>query len=262
MRVDLKVPYEQKDDAKRLGARWDRERRVWYVPDGVDPAPFARWRAPEPDSVDFNLRAAEAYLVRSPARCWRCSEPFAAVGLLMAPGFEMRDYEEDGNGNEFGFWSRQEEWCFAHYVADVPPTIATLLRSEAPLYRPAFSKTTQTSYWANHCPSCKVLQGDFNLFEEPDGAFFPMSVEQVRRMKATRLPMPFAALGDPSFGIDDADLIPGVAPPQTGRRGHRSDGRPRQTMFVKPPVAQSAPFPPKRRDGLIGRLKSLLGGKR
>ncbi len=40
----LTVPYDDKDQAKRLGARWDAAARRWYVPDGTDPAPFARWR--------------------------------------------------------------------------------------------------------------------------------------------------------------------------------------------------------------------------
>jgi len=31
-RVDLKVSYSQKDDAKRLGARWDPESKVWFAP--------------------------------------------------------------------------------------------------------------------------------------------------------------------------------------------------------------------------------------
>lgn len=39
----LNVPYAEKDDAKRLGARWDAARRKWYIPPGVDPAAFARW---------------------------------------------------------------------------------------------------------------------------------------------------------------------------------------------------------------------------
>jgi len=30
-RVRLRVPYEQKDVAKRLGARWDRTERVWWL---------------------------------------------------------------------------------------------------------------------------------------------------------------------------------------------------------------------------------------
>lgn len=255
MRVDLNVPYAQKDEAKKLGARWDRDGRVWYVPDGVDPKPFARWL---PRRIDFNLRAVEAYLVRSPARCWCCSEPFTAVAFLMAPGFQVRDYDEDENGGAVEIWPRQEEWSFAHYVTDFPPAIVSLLKSEAPLYRPAFSKTTQATYWANHCPSCKMFQGDFNLFEEPGSAFLPMSIEHIRRMKATRLAMPFEAQGEPSFGIDDADLMPGVDRRRSQRRAPGAE-RPRQTFFVKPPLGQRSPLPAKRRGGLMDRLKSLVG---
>jgi hypothetical protein len=39
----LKVPYAEKDEAKALGARWNQDRKAWYVPDGVADAPFARW---------------------------------------------------------------------------------------------------------------------------------------------------------------------------------------------------------------------------
>jgi hypothetical protein len=40
----IAVPYEQKDDARRLGARWDAAARTWYVPEGVASERFARWR--------------------------------------------------------------------------------------------------------------------------------------------------------------------------------------------------------------------------
>jgi len=41
----LNVPFAEKEEAKQLGARWDPKRRKWYVPAGVDAAPFARWTA-------------------------------------------------------------------------------------------------------------------------------------------------------------------------------------------------------------------------
>lgn len=41
--VPLNVPYAEKDQAKRLGARWDPAQKSWYVPAGTDPAPFQRW---------------------------------------------------------------------------------------------------------------------------------------------------------------------------------------------------------------------------
>ncbi len=41
--VFLTVPYAEKDAAKALGARWNPTRRRWYVADGVDTGPFAKW---------------------------------------------------------------------------------------------------------------------------------------------------------------------------------------------------------------------------
>ena len=43
-RVFLAVPFAEKDQAKALGAKWDKRARCWYVPAGADPEPFARWR--------------------------------------------------------------------------------------------------------------------------------------------------------------------------------------------------------------------------
>lgn len=39
----LSVPYGEKDHVKELGARWDPDDRVWYVPAGVPTAPFEAW---------------------------------------------------------------------------------------------------------------------------------------------------------------------------------------------------------------------------
>ncbi len=41
--VFLKVPFAEKDEAKRLGARWDPARKKWYVPNGVNAEAFSRW---------------------------------------------------------------------------------------------------------------------------------------------------------------------------------------------------------------------------
>nr|BCU00973.1 hypothetical protein [uncultured bacterium] len=39
----INVPFKEKNEAKQLGARWDRQEQSWYVPPGVDAAPFAKW---------------------------------------------------------------------------------------------------------------------------------------------------------------------------------------------------------------------------
>lgn len=50
MRLNLKVPFAEKDEAKKLGARWDAAKKVWYIADKEDLAPFARW-SPTPNLV-------------------------------------------------------------------------------------------------------------------------------------------------------------------------------------------------------------------
>lgn len=31
MRINLNVPFNKKDDVKRLGARWDPARKTWFI---------------------------------------------------------------------------------------------------------------------------------------------------------------------------------------------------------------------------------------
>ena len=41
----LNVPFEEKDDAKEKGAKWDKDKKLWYAPTGHDPLDFAQWWA-------------------------------------------------------------------------------------------------------------------------------------------------------------------------------------------------------------------------
>jgi hypothetical protein len=53
----LKVPYAEKDKAKALGARWNAERKAWYIPDGTAVTPFEQWLAPG-DEVRTTVKGA------------------------------------------------------------------------------------------------------------------------------------------------------------------------------------------------------------
>jgi hypothetical protein len=47
--INLKVPFNEKDQAKSLGARWNAEAKLWYVPQGVDAALFEKWMSSAPN---------------------------------------------------------------------------------------------------------------------------------------------------------------------------------------------------------------------
>lgn len=39
----IDVPFKEKNEAKALGARWDKEEKSWYVPPSFDLSPFEKW---------------------------------------------------------------------------------------------------------------------------------------------------------------------------------------------------------------------------
>jgi Domain of unknown function (DUF5710) len=69
-RIDLKVPFAGKDDAKRLGARWDAARKVWYVPAGMDFGPRLQKNTQAPCLENSALKSASAPAASMPSGAW------------------------------------------------------------------------------------------------------------------------------------------------------------------------------------------------
>lgn len=71
MRVNLVVPFQERDKVKALGARWDTALRVWYVVNHPDPRQLERWL---PEVAAFyrkergTSKAAGAHLPVQPSR--------------------------------------------------------------------------------------------------------------------------------------------------------------------------------------------------
>lgn len=160
-RRDLHVPFEEKDEAKRLGARWDADARRWYVPDGMSADAFARWFDPRPanppaapdySGLDLNLTIARPAFAEASVRCWSCR---AETPVLSIAGRDQDDDLESVIG-----------------IKAFDPDTARRL-SAYPHYRLAFSGTTRIWAFANVC-ACGALQGDFFLHNEPDGPFFAL----------------------------------------------------------------------------------------
>lgn len=88
MRINLVTPYAEKDQVKALGARWDANRKCWYIQDVADLAPFARWlpeagAAPAPAAVAKVPRTGPA---QPPAHCGCPVLPWEPCEHTPAPG--------------------------------------------------------------------------------------------------------------------------------------------------------------------------------
>ena len=59
MRTNLKVPYAEKDEAHRLGAKWDDVRKVWYVENHPKIWLFNRWLPDHLKSPDWQAKRVD-----------------------------------------------------------------------------------------------------------------------------------------------------------------------------------------------------------
>lgn len=59
-RFYIQVPFAEKDEAKQLGAKWDRQQQSWYVPKGQNVEPFSRWASVESGTQNANQPKRDA----------------------------------------------------------------------------------------------------------------------------------------------------------------------------------------------------------
>lgn len=88
----LTTTFQDKDKVKVLGARWDAAERRWYVPDGLDLAPFAPWLPGTVHASRDAQPAAGPLTTRRVAEAWEdglALQP-ASAGALTEPRKGMR----------------------------------------------------------------------------------------------------------------------------------------------------------------------------
>ena len=59
MKVFLKVPFAEKDEAKKLGGRWDPTKKLWFVENVENLSPFSRWLSEDVQKFDDGVPAAK-----------------------------------------------------------------------------------------------------------------------------------------------------------------------------------------------------------
>jgi restriction system protein len=120
------------------------------------------------------------YILTSSAQCWRCEkpQPVTAVGC--------RSLTDDGQ--RIGEPGRESELILLWKIAQMPQTLEKLLTARNPRYAKHHSITADETYYANIC-ECGANFGDYFLFAEPGGAFFPKTAEAARGIVIETLPI-------------------------------------------------------------------------
>lgn len=182
-RRELAVPFYEKDEAKRLGARWDAEKKVWFLPEGVDASPFQKWlisalKANGQPSDIPTIRSKGFYIAENVdcRRCWKCKEGTTVCAILLPAGHERLNID---GGKIHGQWEKVDyDTCLA-MVTYLNQNAVRAMGELNPDYKIAFH---HGYYWLNHCEECGVLLADWYDHDEPGGAFWPTTASEANRI--------------------------------------------------------------------------------
>lgn len=129
------------------------------------------------------------YVIKSFAICWKCGEEQEVIAL-------------SGRHPDEG-----KEPVLLTNIEAMPESVREYLNAKHPRFQKRHSKTADLTYYVNTCEGCQAFFGDWFLFSEPEGAFFPLAEEQAKRMTIVELPF----VGDfefrSSYGCGAGDLI-------------------------------------------------------
>ncbi|WFQ79657.1 DUF5710 domain-containing protein [Xenorhabdus sp. SF857] len=189
LRIDLNVPDEEHEKARKLGAHWDAAAQIWYIDDSFDPTPFMNWLP------FYNVHAAFWYLAQTRTPCPHCQEHTTVTAFMLPAGHNMLEADDDDDDDDETHtevdYSEQDSPAFLFYVADIPTMVRSVLPGFHHTLRKAVSQRLRRQHWINHCEHCDAQQDDTDMFAEIGGAFFPDSKEQAAAIQLHRIDQPF-----------------------------------------------------------------------
>ena len=96
MSLILDVPYSEKDEAKALGAKWDPQKKKWFVADSTEYIKFIRWIPGVLE--DTNIILDHFYIIEGYKQCYRCHRPTKVISFGVDEYLSfVLDEDEDEN---------------------------------------------------------------------------------------------------------------------------------------------------------------------
>lgn len=97
-------------------------------------------------------------IIEAKRKCWKCKKDTRVISLRFYKSYDSIEVHNNP--------------LIVYNKKNLPTDILKIIQEKYPFYKSTYSYTVQDRYFANTCEYCSALQGDFYLYEEPDGAFF------------------------------------------------------------------------------------------
>ena len=229
----IDVPYREKDAAKSLGARWDRDASSWYVPAGIDLTPFSKWlparaallvTTPTPAPVDAAANGTDLEVPKGIALSRLLAGVAAAVAAAYREGVWVRaEVMKVDARNQNVYLELSERTLDGDVMATARGFIAARVANRI---LPEFQRATGATLG----PGIKVLvrgkpvvSARWGLSLEIDGidASFTLG-DMAARMREIRLRLQREGLFEANKQLpapDDFHLVLVIAPPEAAALG-------------------------------------------
>lgn len=150
-------------------------------------------QVPTTKKFEPNIKSEHYFVAHNTTECWRCTKPTKVWGFFLPEGHHVYDPDEDENPSNPQNWYQSGSVASLPFVVSLCDNALRRIGRLAPQYKLAYSKMADTRYYMNHCEHCGVKQGDFKMYQEPHGAFFPMDEAEAARITVYRVNEPFEA---------------------------------------------------------------------
>lgn len=182
-RTYLFVPPEQNAEVETLGAKWDSNRKSWYV-DGEPSSSLARWSSLLEDD-EFSIVSNDASVASARTACSHCGQETQVICIYCLSGTVL------------------EEPLERFTIYDIRVIDDALLEE---LKRwPQFHQITvgdAIGEFANHCEACGHAISDIDLHSEPYHVFFDIAHAQDGVIALVPLRQTIRLSGNEHFVID------------------------------------------------------------
>lgn len=197
----LNVPYQEKDEVKKLGAKWNPNIKKWYVDTYFDEyLKFSKWLLKDSDEAVIVMDYI--YIIEGQQTCWKCKQSTKVIGLGLneAVHIYLDEFDKPCIEDTISNLSDELHLAWVDSEEDIPPKLLQYLKENYSV-KTGYSKTLGEKCFANHCDCCGAMQGNWFLFDEPNS---PLSsdidgdelIKRIRKLKIKGIPI------DPSLQIN------------------------------------------------------------
>ena len=188
-KVYMNVPYAQKDEAKALGAKWDKDVKKWYYEGSVkDFTKFGKWILGE--NEDAVIAYETLYIIEADRVCYRCGKETKIIGFGIG---ECSVLSEDGDEyfiedpDDFPDFEDEIHLAWTDDESRIPPLLLRYIKKHYSV-KTGYSSIAGKCF-ANHCDHCGSIQGNNYLFVEdsPLSTSTPVESELIERMGKLRI---------------------------------------------------------------------------